>query len=128
MSQRRTSIDASAVSGVVQGVGLPGSRGDLLALKALGHDVLQGVLMTVRQLESGRAEVRAVPVASAFNELAVASRIGVTSDETASPVQPAVKSACEVLGLEPLYVASEGALVAVVAAAEIDREQLPRIR
>jgi hydrogenase expression/formation protein HypE len=60
-------------------------------------------------------------LASALNELAVASRVGVTIDEASIPIQEAVQSACEVLGLDPLYVASEGKLVAVVAAAEADR-------
>lgn len=60
-------------------------------------------------------------LASALNELAVASRVGVTIDEASIPIQAAVQGACEVLGLDPLYVASEGKLVAVVAAAEADR-------
>jgi hydrogenase expression/formation protein HypE len=60
-------------------------------------------------------------LASALNELAVASRVGVTIDEVSIPMQSAVQSACEVLGLDPLYVASEGKLVAVVAAGDADR-------
>ena len=60
-------------------------------------------------------------LASALNELAAASRVGVTIDEVSIPIQSAVQGACEVLGLDPLYVASEGKLVAVVAAAEADR-------
>ena len=60
-------------------------------------------------------------LASALNELAAASRVGVVIDEASIPIQAAVQSACEVLGLDPLYVASEGKLVAVVAAAEADR-------
>jgi len=60
-------------------------------------------------------------LASVLNELAAASRVGVTIDEASIPIQSAVQSACEVLGFDPLYVASEGKVVAVVAAAEADR-------
>ena len=60
-------------------------------------------------------------LASTLNELAAASRVGVTIADAAIPIRPAVRSACEVLGLDPLYVASEGKLVAVVAPPEADR-------
>jgi len=59
-------------------------------------------------------------LASALNELAAASRVGVALREAAIPVRPAVRAACELLGLDPLYVASEGRLVAVVAADDAD--------
>jgi hydrogenase expression/formation protein HypE len=60
-------------------------------------------------------------VSSALNELADASRVGVELTEAALPVRPEVKSACEMLGLDPLYVASEGKLVAVVPPGDADR-------
>ncbi len=53
-------------------------------------------------------------VASALNELAVASRVGVRIHEAELPVRPEVKGACELLGLDPLYVANEGKLLAIV--------------
>lgn len=53
-------------------------------------------------------------VSSALNELAAASRVGVRLVETALPVRPEVHAACEMLGLDPLYVANEGKLIAVV--------------
>jgi hydrogenase expression/formation protein HypE len=53
-------------------------------------------------------------VASALNELAAASRVGVMIDEPAIPVRPGVRATCELLGLDPLYVACEGRLVIVV--------------
>jgi hydrogenase expression/formation protein HypE len=58
---------------------------------------------------------------SALNELAEASRVGVELMEAALPVRPEVKSACEMLGLDPLYVANEGKLIAVVPPANADR-------
>jgi hydrogenase expression/formation protein HypE len=53
-------------------------------------------------------------VASVVNELARASRVAMVLREAAVPVDPAVAGAAEILGLDPLYVANEGVLVAFV--------------
>jgi hydrogenase expression/formation protein HypE len=53
-------------------------------------------------------------VSSALNELAVASHVGVRLDEAAIPIRSEVHAACEMLGLDPLYVANEGKLIAAV--------------
>lgn len=55
-------------------------------------------------------------LATVLNELAVRSQVGIEIDEIAVPVRDAVRGACELLGLDPLYVANEGKLVAVVSA------------
>jgi hydrogenase expression/formation protein HypE len=60
-------------------------------------------------------------LSSALNELAAASRVGVRLSEAAIPIRPEVHAACEMLGLDPLYVANEGKLIAVVPPAEADR-------
>jgi len=52
-------------------------------------------------------------ISSALNELADASRVGVKLNEAALPIRPEVHAACEILGLDPLYVANEGKLVAI---------------
>jgi hydrogenase expression/formation protein HypE len=54
-------------------------------------------------------------LATALNELAEEAELAVVLDETALPLRPAVVGACEILGIDPLYVANEGKLVAVVA-------------
>jgi hydrogenase expression/formation protein HypE len=54
-------------------------------------------------------------VASVLNELARASRVSMLVREAAVPVHPAVVGACELLGIDPMYVANEGKLVAFVA-------------
>lgn len=54
-------------------------------------------------------------LASALNELAAASGVGVELEDAALPVPGPVQAVCEVLGLDPLYVANEGVLVAIVA-------------
>jgi hydrogenase expression/formation protein HypE len=60
-------------------------------------------------------------LATTLNEIAQQSRVGVVLEEGAVPVRPAVAAACEILGFDPLYVANEGKLVAIVAAAEAER-------
>ena len=55
-------------------------------------------------------------LATTLNEFAAASRIGILLDEAAISVRPEVRGACEVLGIDPLYVANEGKLVAAVPA------------
>jgi hydrogenase expression/formation protein HypE len=59
-------------------------------------------------------------VASALNEIALASGVGVEIDEAAIPVPGDVRAACEMLGLDPLYVANEGVMVAFVAEGQAD--------
>ncbi len=59
-------------------------------------------------------------VATVCNELARDSNLGVVLDENLLPIAPAVVGACDLLGIDPLYVANEGKLVAVVAAEEAD--------
>ena len=54
-------------------------------------------------------------LASVLNEIASQSSVGVQIEEAAIPVRDAVKGACELLGYDPLYLANEGKLVAVVA-------------
>jgi hydrogenase expression/formation protein HypE len=54
-------------------------------------------------------------VASVLNELARAAGVAIVVHEARVPVQPAVVGACEILGIDPMYVANEGKLVAFVA-------------
>lgn len=54
-------------------------------------------------------------LASSLNEIATRSKVGIDIDERTLPVTPDVQSACELLGMDPIYVANEGKLVAFVA-------------
>lgn len=54
-------------------------------------------------------------LSSTLNEIAARSGVGMELDERTIPVSEAVRGACELLGLDPLYVANEGKLVAIVA-------------
>jgi hydrogenase expression/formation protein HypE len=60
-------------------------------------------------------------LSSALNELAAASRVGVEIHEASMPVRPEVSGACEMLGLDLLYVANEGKLISVVPPGDADR-------
>jgi hydrogenase expression/formation protein HypE len=55
-------------------------------------------------------------LSSALNELAASSNVGIRLVEDTIPLRPEVRGACELLGLDPLYVACEGRLVAMVTA------------
>jgi hydrogenase expression/formation protein HypE len=56
-------------------------------------------------------------LATSLNEIAAKSGVGLLIDEAAVPLKPEVEHACEMLGLDPLYVANEGKLVAFVPSA-----------
>lgn len=59
-------------------------------------------------------------LASALNEIATATNVGMMIDERRIPVHDVVRGACEILGLDPLYVANEGRFVAFVPAAQAE--------
>lgn len=59
-------------------------------------------------------------VATTLNEIALQSQAGILLDESALPVHPVVRSMCEMLGFDPLYIANEGKLIAIVPEEEAD--------
>jgi hydrogenase expression/formation protein HypE len=59
-------------------------------------------------------------LSAVLNELAGSSKVGIEFDETKVPLRPEVNAACEMLGLDPFYVANEGKLVAIVAAGQAE--------
>ncbi|OGU60744.1 MAG: hydrogenase expression/formation protein HypE [Ignavibacteria bacterium RBG_13_36_8] len=60
-------------------------------------------------------------LSSTLNELAKSTKLGIEIDEPKIPIPESVKAACEMLGLDPLYVANEGNLVAVVSSNEAEK-------
>lgn len=84
------------------------------------HDLTRVMLEACPSIRWMRDPTRG-GVSSALNELAAASGVGVKLREQALPMRDEVRAACEMLGLDPLYVANEGKLVAVVPAADADR-------
>jgi hydrogenase expression/formation protein HypE len=99
-----------AVLSVREGLTLAGEiQSDSAALhRVVGELVASGIeLHCLRDLTRGG-------LASALNELAAAAKVGMVVDESAIPVREPVRGACELLGLDPLYVASEGRFVVMV--------------
>jgi hydrogenase expression/formation protein HypE len=86
-------------------------RSDCAALNGLIADVLNAAGDAVHAM---RDPTRG-GLASTLNEIAAASNVGIAIDERALPVRPEVQSACELLGLDPVYVANEGKAVFFVA-------------
>ncbi|MBI3694650.1 MAG: hydrogenase expression/formation protein HypE, partial [Acidobacteria bacterium] len=60
-------------------------------------------------------------LSSALNEIAGVRGVGIVLRESAVPVQEAVRGACEILGLDPLYVANEGCFATFVPAAQVQQ-------
>jgi hydrogenase expression/formation protein HypE len=78
------------------------------------HELVEALLAAAPGVRCLRDPTRG-GVATVLNELALASEVGIAIDELTVPVRPEVTGACELLGIDPLYVANEGKLVAVVA-------------
>jgi hydrogenase expression/formation protein HypE len=84
------------------------------------HRLVLDVLATGADVHCLRDPTRG-GVATALNELARRSRVGIVLDEAAIAVREPVRGVCELLGLDPLYVANEGTLLAIVARADAPR-------
>jgi hydrogenase expression/formation protein HypE len=80
------------------------------------HGLVEAMLAADPDLHVLRDPTRG-GVTSTLSEIAESARVGVLIEETRIPITEEVKGACEMLGLDPLYVANEGKLIAVVSAA-----------
>ena len=120
--------DRILVSGPLgdHGVTILSSREGIAVETALTSDVAPVIGLT-RALLAAVPSVRAMRdptrggLASTLVELAQASRVGVDLDEKALPFRDEVRAACELWGLDPLHMASEGRVVAVVPREDADR-------
>lgn len=77
------------------------------------HGLVRAMLAACPDIHCLRDATRG-GLASVLNEFAQAAEVGMVLDETAIPVSEPVKGVCEILGLDPLYFANEGKLVALV--------------
>jgi hydrogenase expression/formation protein HypE len=91
-------------------------RSDTAAL----HGLVAAMVAAVPAIHCLRDPTRG-GLATTLNEIARQSGCGMRLEESAIPVKTEVAAACELLGLDPLYVANEGKLVAICAAADADR-------
>ena len=110
--------DVAIVNGMLgdHGAAVLAARGDLALstdlqsdCAALGH-LIESVLAAAPGIRAARDATRG-GVASALNEMAAASGVGMVLSETDLPLRNEVRGLCEILGLDPLYLANEGTLV-----------------
>lgn len=113
--------DVAIVNGVLgdHGAAILAARGDMALstdivsdCQSLNH-LLDAVITAAPSLRAARDATRG-GVASCLNEIAEAAGVSIEIDETSLPLRPEVKGVCEVLGLDPLYLANEGTLVLFV--------------
>lgn len=115
--------DTVLVSGSIgdHGIAVLSARGDLGVETDLESDVapLNGLIADILATGGQNVHVLRDPtrggLATTLNEIARQSQVGVILKEGGIPVHPAVDSACELLGFDPLYITNEGKLVAFVA-------------
>lgn len=93
---------------------------DILSDTAALNSLVQTMLAASREIHCLRDPTRG-GIATTLNEIARRSRVGIVLDEKRIPIREDVKGACEILGLDPLYVANEGKLVAIVGRAAAGR-------
>ncbi len=84
------------------------------------HGLVATMLASVPDLNVLRDPTRG-GLGATLNEIAQQSRVGMVLDERTIPIRPDVAAACELLGLDPLYVANEGKLIAICPADKADR-------
>jgi len=83
------------------------------------HGLVESMLEASQEVHCLRDATRG-GLTAALNELASASKVGMELVEKDIPVNPAVHAACEILGMDPYYVANEGKLVAIVGREDAD--------
>jgi hydrogenase expression/formation protein HypE len=119
--------DVVLVSGTIgdHGMAVMLARGDLAIEADISSDTaplgdLVETLLTAAPSTRWLRDPTRGGLGTVCNELAQATNLAVVLDEAMIPVDPAVTAACDLLGIDPLYVANEGKLVAVVAPDEAD--------
>lgn len=114
--------DVVLLSGPIgdHGISVLGARGDLGFTSDIESDMaplnhlVQAMLRAAPEIHTLRDPTRG-GLATTLNEIARQSRVGIHIEETHIPIRPAVAAACEMLGFDPLYIANEGKLIAIVA-------------
>ena len=119
--------DVIIVNGLLgdHGAAILGARGDMLLDSPIESDCapLYGLIADLLKAAPGTCAIRDATrggIATVLNEMAEASSVSITIDEERTPLRPEVKGFCEILGLDPLYLANEGKIVAIVPVGEAD--------
>ncbi|MDJ0951079.1 MAG: hydrogenase expression/formation protein HypE [Alphaproteobacteria bacterium] len=124
-AQRATPGDLILVNGLLgdHGAAILDARGDLALDSPIESDcaplngLIEAILAACKDVHCLRDATRG-GIATVLNEFAQSAGVGMEVDETALPLREAVKGFCEILGLDPLYLANEGKLVLVLPEAE----------
>jgi hydrogenase expression/formation protein HypE len=119
--------DVVLISGTLgdHGIAVLTARGDLAFETQVESDVaplnhmIQEILAVAPNVHVLRDPTRG-GLATTLNEIAEQSQVNITIEEKTIPVKPAVQTACEMLGFDPLYVANEGKLIVIVPENEAD--------
>jgi hydrogenase expression/formation protein HypE len=118
--------DMVLVNGLLgdHGAAILGARGDMALDSEIESDcaALHGLIETLLQAAPGTRAMRDATrggLATVLNEIASASQAAIEIDEVATPIREDVKGFCEILGLDPLYLANEGKIVAIVPEGEV---------
>ncbi|MDX8355468.1 hydrogenase expression/formation protein HypE [Cognatiyoonia sp. IB215182] len=117
--------DVAIVNGVLgdHGAAILAARGDLALSTDIEsdcqplNDLMDSAIDAAPGLRAARDATRG-GLASALNEMADAAGVSIEIDEDLLPLRPEVAGVCEILGLDPLYLANEGTLVVFVPEAE----------
>jgi len=119
--------DVVLVNGVLgdHGAAILAARGDLALQTPLESDCapLHELIFALLDAAPGVRFIRDATrggLATLLNEIAAASRVAIEIDEASTPLREEVKGFCEILGLDPLYLANEGKIAVVVPAAQAD--------
>ncbi len=84
------------------------------------HDLVATILDVCPEIHAMRDATRG-GLATVLNEFALTSNVGIRLEEKSIPIREEVKGVCEILGLEPFYLANEGKLVVAVASENADK-------
>ncbi len=117
--------DAVLVNGLLgdHGAAILNARGDMALSSPIESDCapLHGLIADLLAAAPATRFIRDATrggLATVLNEAAIASQAGIEIDEKATPLREEVKGFCEILGLDPLYLANEGKIACIVPEAE----------
>lgn len=126
-ADRAKAGDAILVNGLLgdHGAAILNARGDMALSTPIQsdcaplHELVDALLAAAPETRFMRDATRG-GLATVLNEIALASNVGIEIFEQQAPIREEVKGFCEILGLDPLYLANEGKIVCVVPNHQID--------
>jgi len=127
LASRAEEDDVVIINGYIgdHGAAIVDARGELALEMSIETDcqvlnhLIQDMLACCPDIHCMRDATRG-GLATVLNEFAIASDVAITLEQSQIPIRDEVRGVCEVLGLDPLYLANEGKLVAIVKKADAD--------